>query len=594
MPRGDIHYNVLGRLAPGATLTDVSRELGPLVAAITEEYAGFEGWRFLVEPLHEVSVEAVRPVIVILAITAALVLLVALVNLATLFRIRSFAREAELHVRAALGAGRLRIARVLALETLGLAAAGAMLGLLATPFLLVRIGELVPVWIQIPDSAARVPVLQAILDPGVASVAFGGAVVGSLLLTLPVLPGTLRRAASPRAGSRVHTGMRGTRALVMVELAVATMLCIGAGLTVRSTSQLLSTDVGIDPEGLLTMYFGDRWGEEPRERTAYFREVVDEVERVPGVERAGVIGYVDFQAEDDFAAIYFLDREEQPLRETREEWRQVDDGLFEAAGMRIVEGRDFEAADFLGTPRVAVVNEAFAAKHYEDGAALGELVSTHNERYRELRIVGIVTDVRSLGPAAPPPPMLYAPYQGDPRGSQGLYVRVSGTPVSYVSAVQDAIWSVDPSEPIDTVYPMAELVEMWVAIPRATRALVTTLAGLAWLLSAVGVFGVVAYAVRTRRSELGIRMALGATPGRLESDQLRSIAPVVVAGVTVGLALGLLAARSARAILYGVSPLDPISLAAALGVMTGATFLATWLPARRAGRIDPREVIVAD
>ena len=374
MPRGNIHFNVLGRLVPGASVAEVERELRPLVEHIEGEYPLFEGWTFLVEPLHEVSVEAVRPVIVALAVAAFLVLLVSLVNLTTLFRIRAFAREGELRIRTALGAGRDKVARVLALETVGLALAGAVIGLAATPFILSRIGELVPVWIRIPESAARVPVLQALLDPGVATVAVGTAVLGSLLLSAPTFRIALRHASSPMADDRrVHEGIRGTRSLVAVEIAVATMLCIGAGLTVRSTGQLLSTDVGIEPEGLLTLYFGDVWGDAAGERTAYFRQVVDAVERLPVVERAGLIGYVDFQAEDDFARIFFHDRGRDPGLGTREEWRRVDGGLFEAARMEIVRGRGFRSRDFVGVPRVAVVNEAFAAKHYPDGRAVGKL-----------------------------------------------------------------------------------------------------------------------------------------------------------------------------------------------------------------------------
>lgn len=593
MSRANIHYNVVGHLVSGATIAEAQQELHGVMAEIVAEYPGYEGWSFLVEPLHEVAVEAVRPVILILAVTVALVLLVALVNLATLFRIRALARDGELRVRSALGAGRFRVARVLALETVGLAVAGASLGLLATPFLLARVGELVPVWIAIPDSAARVAVLTAELDPGVALFSLASAILGSLLLTAPTFRAALNDGTPGTSARGVLPGLRGTRMLVGIELAVATMLCIGAALTVRSTSQLLSTDVGVDSDGVLTMYFGDVWGLDAQDRTEYFRQVVGVVEELPGVQRAGLMGYIDFGNEDDFAGITFLDRSLQPERDTREEWRRVDEGLFETVGMLMRTGRGFEPADFVGTPRVAVVNQSFAAKHYADGDALGRMLSTHNEAYRELTIIGVVADVRSLGPAAAPPPMLYVPLQGDPRGTQGMHVRVSGDPMSYAGVVQDAIWSVDSSQPIANVRTMTDLVEWWVAIPRATRALVMSLASLAWLLSAIGVFGVVAYAVRTRRAEFGIRIALGASPGRLEVDQLKATAPVVVLGLTAGLGLGIVGARAASALLYGVSPLDPVSLVGATAVMGLATIIATWLPARRAGQVDPREVITA-
>jgi predicted permease len=489
-----------------------------------------------------------------------------------------------------MGAGWARVARVLSLETAGLAAAGALLGLLATPFLLERVAEMVPAWIPIPDSASRVPVLEGVLDPAVTTVALASAVLGGLLLTAPGLVSALQ-SARPEGS---HRGVRGTRLLVGVEVAVATVLCVSAGLVVRSADKLLSTEVGLEHAQLLTLYFGDVWGLEAEDRVTYFRRAVEEVERIPGVERAGVIGYVAFQAEDDFARVYFLDRSLQPVRDVREEWRRVDAGLFEAAGMRMLAGRAFQADDFVGTPRAAVVNHTFAEKHWPDGSPVGRYLSTHEESYRDLEVVGVVADVHSLGPATPPPPMLYVPYQGDPRGTQGMYVLVSGDPMSFGEAVREAIWSVDPSQPVTGFWPMSAFVNAWVAIPKATRALVLSLATLALLLSAVGVFGVVSYAVRTRRSELGVRLALGATPDRLERDQMRTILPIVALGVVGGLLAGILAARAARELLYGISPLDPLSIGAGALVMASAALVATYLPARRAGRIDPTEAIRAE
>jgi predicted permease len=597
--RTRIHYNVLGRLAPGTSVADANAELNAILARIIAQHPQYEGWSFLVEPLHAVSVASVRPVIRVLSVTAALVLLAALVNLATLFRIRAHSRAGELSVRAALGAGRFRLARLVALETGGLAAVGAAAGLIATPFMLERVAAMLPTVVAIPESAARVPVLRAVLGPDVIAVAFLSAVSGALVLTVPgFLLGFRKREVATRARSRLH----GMRLLVGVELAVATMLCVGAGLTARSASHLLTADVGIDPDGLLTMYFGDVWGLEVDERVSYIREVAEQVERVPGVERAGVIDYVAFQAEDDYARVYFLDRshELEPLSDLREEWRRVDAVLFDAAGMTIVAGRGIEPADTFGKVRVAVVNEAFATKHYPNRNPVGEFLSTHDEAYRDMEIVGVVADVRSLGPAAPAPPMLYVPFQGSPRGTQGLYVRVvgagpgEGEPSALAARIQDAIWAVDSSQPIEGITPMSELVGAWVAIPRATRALVSGLAALAWLLSAVGVFGVVAFTVGTRQRELGIRMALGATPGRLKAEQLRVSSPVLVLGIGVGLVAAVLTARAAQGVLFGVSAMDVPSLAGAVAVMAIAAGVATYLPVRRASRTAPTAVIGAD
>jgi hypothetical protein len=329
---------------------------------------------------------------------------------------------------------------------------------------------------------------------------------------------------------------------------------------------------------------------------AYFRAVVEQVERVPGVVSAAVIDYIDFQAEDDFAGILVPARDSRPDAYAREEWRRVSERLFETAGMPIVQGRPLQSGDFTGIPRAAVVNEALAAKHFGGrDAAVGEYLSTSDERYRDLEIVGVVGDVRSLGPASPSPPMLYVPNQGSPRGTQGLYVRVGGErPLDYAGAVRDAVGRVDPSQPITDIAPMSERVGSWVAIPRATRSLVTALAALALALSAIGIFGVVAYAVRVRRSELGVRLALGASPARLERAAITAVLPVLAAGVGVGLLTGTAAARSAGTALVGVSPLDPTSLFAGVVAVGAAVLLATWLPARRIARIDPTEAMRAD
>jgi putative ABC transport system permease protein len=583
-----IHYNVLARLSPGVTLADAASDVARAADRFADVYPFFEGWTFRAERLHDVAVESVRPALWTLTATVSLVMLVALVNLATLFRIRALARGSELAVRTALGAGWSRVARVLVLETGLLAVGGAALGLLATPFVVGRVAQIVPQWIAIPDSASRVPVLRGVLDPAVALAVFGAAVLGALLMTAPSLVSTVR-SSGIRNTRGVHGGIRGARVLVGLEVAVATTLCVGAGLLVRSADKLLSVELGIVHEGLATLYYGDAWGLDPAERATYFRRTVEAVEAVPGVRRAGVIDYIDFQAEDDFARVYFLDRALQPTRDVREEWRRVDEGLFDAAGMEIVEGRGFTADDFVGSPRAVVVNSSFASKHWPQRSPVGALVSIHDPAYRELQVVGVVADVHSLGPASPPPPMLYAPLQGNSRGTVGMYVRVEGDPASYFTALREAIWSVDSSQPIAGVWPMSAFVETWVAVPMATRTLVAGLAGLTLFLSGVGIFGVVSYVVRTRRSELGVRLALGATPERLERDQMKVMLGVVALALGGGLGAGATAAWGARSMLYGVGPLDPVSIVAAIVAMGAAALLASYLPARRVGRIDPTE-----
>jgi len=581
---------LFGRLKPGATAADVTRDLSAAIRRVTDRTGMYRNWSVLAEPMHEASVLAVRPILWTVSAAVALVLLIALVNLATLFRIRTLGRADELNVRLALGGGPLRVARVLALEAGGLALAGAVVGLALAGPLLARVRAIVPLYVQIPESAARVPVLRAVLDPGVAAVTAAMAVLGALALTAPGLISAVRRRSAAHGG-RSH-GTRGIRWLVAAELALATVLCLGAGLTTRSAGKLLGTDVGLEDEGLLTLWFGDAWGMTAPEMVSYYRQVVQAVEEVPGVTSAALIDYIPFEGEDDFEGIEFLDRALQPTERVREEWRRVTEGVFETAGMRVQEGRSFTSEDFEGMPRAAVVNEAFARKHYPGGDAVGRFLNTGNDHYQGLEVVGVVADVRSRGPASPAPPMLYVPNQGEPRGTVGMYVRVAaGSPMGVVEPVREAIWSVDPSQPIARIFGMSDVVAQWVAIPRAVRTLVSGLAALALLLAAVGVFGVVAYAVRSRTAELGVRLALGASPARLAREVLLRAVPMVALGLGAGLGAGYLAARGARAVLYGVAPLDPLSMGVAVLAMAGAAIVATWVPARRIAGIDPTAAI---
>lgn len=589
--RTRIHYNVMGRLKAQATAGDVTRDLSGAMTRITQRTGSFKGWSVLAEPLHAASVMAVRPVLWTVTAAVWIVLVIALVNLATLFRIRTLGRGDELGVRLALGAGPARVARVLALEAAALALVGALVGLALAAPLLARVRDLLPVYIAIPDSAARVPVLRAVLDPWVASVALVMAVVGALALVTPALAAAVRGRAAAWGG-RGRLGPRGVRWLVAMELALATVLCLGAGLTARSASRLLATDVGLRDEGLLTLRMGDVEAWPIEDRITFFRRAQEAVAALPGVQSAALIDYVPFQGEDDFAGIDFLNRDFEPVEHLREEWRRVTLGLFETAGMRILAGRSFESQDFQGKVRAAVVNVSFARKHYPDGNAVGQFLSTHDERDRDLEIVGVVADVLARGPGEPAPPMLYVPNTGNLRGTTGMYVRVAaGPPMAVAEAVREAIWSVDSSQPVADFAPMTELVAAWVAIPRAVRDLVSWVAGLSLLLSAVGVFGVVAFAVRSRSAELGVRLALGASPRRLARDVVSSAVPMLVFGLGGGLLIGYAAARGADAILFGVGPMDPLAVGGTVVAMSAAVLLATYLPARRISRIDPTKAI---
>jgi len=285
-------------------------------------------------------------------------------------------------------------------------------------------------------------------------------VISGVLLMLPSLlivsrgsTGSTLVRDRKQAPSGVRVGW-----LVGVELVLATLLLVGAGLTARSAGYLSNRDIGVVPDGVLTMYFGDVEARPVEERVRYFRAVLDAVGRVPGVVVAGTNDYLPFEGEDDFTGVRFTERPvPAPGAGVREEWRRVSEGVFEAAGMQIRVGRGFVTDDYRAKPAVLVVNSAFVAKHYPGGNPIGRRLSLSNGAYRDMEIVGVVADVLARGPSLPAPQVIYAPYPGNPRGHVGLYGRVHGDPLDYTTTVRDAIWSVEGRQPVLQIRPLGDL-----------------------------------------------------------------------------------------------------------------------------------------
>lgn len=394
-----------------------------------------------------------------------------------------------------------------------------------------------------------------------------------------------------RSGARVKGGVR-SKWLVGSEVALATVLCVSAALTVRSADELASRDMGVDPAGVLTTYFGDVGALPAPQRADYFRRVITAVEAIPGVERVGSNDYRPFEGEDDFQGIRFPDRPPpEPGRGAREEWRRVSEGLFEAAGMRITQGRGFVPADFEATPNAVVVNQAFSAKYYPGQDPVGQRLTVTQRGYADVEIVGVVADVLSRGPAVAAPPVLYAPYQAAPRGHIALFVKVSGDPMSYASAVREAIWSVDSRQPVLRMIPLEAVMKQSMAVQTMMSRIVGAMATVALMLAGLGVFGVVAFSVRSRTGDFGVRLALGATAVRLQRDIVGGLLPILTTALVVGLLVSLLASRALASVLYGVGPADPIAFGGAIVLIATMSLLATYLPARGVSKVDPARVI---
>ncbi|HXV86718.1 MAG TPA: FtsX-like permease family protein, partial [Gemmatimonadales bacterium] len=247
--------------------------------------------------------------------------------------------------------------------------------------------------------------------------------------------------------------------------------------------------------------------------------------------------------------------------------------------------------DFVGTPRAIVINQSFAARHYPGEDPVGQRLMIGERGYTDVEIVGVVADVRERGPMFAAPAMLYAPFQAAPRGNVALFARVRGAPGEYTAAVRQAIWEIDARQPVMDVTPFEALARQAMAIPRMIVGIVSPLALATVALAALGVFGVVAFAIRARRHELGVRLALGATTDRLERDLVLELVPVVAVALTLAVGAVVALARPAASILYGVTARDPVMVTAAAALVGLVAAASAWIPARSVARIDPARVM---
>jgi predicted permease len=597
--RTSYNYWIVGLLRPGATIEQAAEQLETVMRDIRAGDPRLTGWSVAVEPLHATVTEAVRPVLLALAAAVAVLVLVAAANLGSLFLVHATALRPQITVLAALGAGRWRIIRRLATESCALIGAGAIAGLLIAVVLVRLLSGIVPPQVAISGSAAQVVVFRTVFDQRVATLALAVALVMCLVGTLPAIVAAMatragdRVAAIGRSRTASATMSAAHDAFVAAQIAFATLLLVCGALAWGSFRNLLAVDTGMQPRGVLTLYAGDLDDAESPARALYFRRVLESVAEVPGVVAVGLNDYVPLQAEDDFEGISFLDRPPPPPGQgVREEWRRVSEGFFAAAGVEVIAGRGFERADFGDVETVAVVNEAFARRHYPRGSVLGARLLIHERAYGEAAIVGVVRDVRGRGLREAAPPILYVPYHKFPRPNMALFVRADGMPaVQLVDPVREAIRSVDAQQPIDRIAGLEQVVANAAGVPRLASVVLLPLAATALVLAALGVFGVLAHAVGVRSAELGVRLALGATGGRLQRMVVARGLLLCAAGGSVGVLLALAVTRMAQALWFGVTAGDAGVLAAVAGTLLASALLAGWLPARRVGCLDASDVM---
>jgi len=495
-------------------------------------------------------------------------------------------------VRLALGASRGRIMRHALTESLVLAAAGASLGALLAAWGVDAVAALLPAgysplqdgiglsWPELGFTVLVATLAGVLTGMLPAWVAAGQDPMGSLTIS---------------AGRGASEGPGGTRAratLVVAEIALALVLLAGAGLMGRSLLASLQTDVGVRLDHTLAVGLSlstTRYPDGPT-RTEMYRRVLEQVRAVPGVEGTALTDTCLFSWDDGFNFLLPGQSADDPAAQKQD---AVEDSVspetFRTLGIPVRQGRSFDERDRAGAPRVMVVNEAFVKKFLPTGEIVGRHLLIKGKTPTDFEIVGVVGDVRRDGPKGEAPAAAYFCYLQRPSYYATLYVRAAagGDPVSLTKPVEQAIWKVDPDQPIGKVQTLEHAARGSMANMRLYAALFGVFAGLTLGLAALGIYGTVAYAVGLRTREIGIRMALGAQRGDVLRLVLGQGALLVVIGVALGVGGALALGQRMTALLYGVTPTDPATLALVALLLGGVSMLASWLPARRAARIDP-------
>ncbi len=582
---------VLGRLADGATVAAAQQEMGGIAARLERIHPVNDGRGVNVEPLREVVFGPVRPPLLVLLGVVGLVLLIACANVANLLLARGAGRAHEVAVRSALGAGRRRLARLFLVESLVLTLLGAGLGVLLAHAGLQALTGLAP-----PDVAR------------LEEVRIDGRTLGTaLLLSLAVglafgmLPLAQSRRADLQSTLRGEAGRGGTpgrgrarlrSCLVAAEVAMAVMLLVGAGLLVKSFWRLLRVDTGFRTELVLKAEYQLPESRYPRDfadwpdwkETHRFNDaLLARVRSLPGVESAALAGVHPLSAgyTNSFSVV---GREAEA-----EDWpeiaiRQVAPGYFGTVGVALRRGRLPGAEDHTGAPAVAVVNQAATRRFFPGQDPIGQRVAFWGT---ERTIVGVVENERFLGAREAAPPALYLPLAQAPTDGGAVLLRVRGDPMALANPVRAAVRELDPALAVFGVEPLERTLSRSIGQERFTTLLTGLFAALALVLASIGVHGVLSYSVAQRTREIGIRMALGAERGRVVRLVVAQGLLPAMLGMVLGVAGAAMLSRLLSTLLFGVSATDGSVFGGVVVVLAGVTLLASWLPARRAARVDP-------
>ena len=593
--RSDRSFLVIGRLAAGSTADDVRAELGAVAERLELEHPDTNrGYGVTVETLRELFPgETDRRMQYILLVVGAFVLVIAAANLVNLYLARGDARRAELALRLALGAGGRRLGRQLITESLLVAAIGGALGVAGSVWWVRSVASIMP------------GELPAIFHPRLdALVLVYGVVVslaaGALLGAAPALQASRVDPASAlgevsRGGSGSRRRRRLRSAFIVAETAVALALLTAAGMLTGTFESMVRENGSLTVDGVLTLELtaDEHRFPEDAEVAAFYREVVRRLGEVPGVETAAALASLPRNRSNPRAQFTIDGRPApSPTEAPWTGWQSITPEYWRTLGIPIVAGRAIEASDRADTARVAMVNETFARLQFPGESALGRRVTIHS---RSREIVGVCADFRQArtpeveGGA----PAVFLPFDQHPVRTASVAARVAGAgdPMVLADAARQAVWRVDPDQPIARVQTLRGHIESELGGPLVISQALMLIGGAALLLSAIGTYGLIAHDVAQRRREIGIRMALGAAPGRVIASVTRRGLAIAGLGMLLGLPLAWAMARAVAAALHGLAPVDLGSIAIIVVLLAAVAAVASSLPALRAARIRPGRLL---
>jgi predicted permease len=585
-------FQAVGRLRPGTTSAAAQAQFSGVAERLAAAYPETNtGISLTLVPIRDRLVGDVRTALLVALGSVACLLFIACANVASLTLARMSARTQELAVRAAIGAGRWRIARQLATESVLTAVCGGVIGVLLAHWGLAAVaamvGDRVP---RVQDVALNLPVL------GVSAAAV--LVCGLLVAAVPMLQLAMTQLepalkGGARTGGEMRFGMRFRSALVVAQISVAVVVLAGALVLARSFVRLLEADYGFKPDRLLTFHLLLLQQPTPGARATTSAQAIEAMAALPGIQSVGgATGLAPVTAQRDTT----FDVEGQPdvaLGERRAYFIAASPAYFATLGTPLIAGREFTASDTETAPRVAVISQTLARRFFPRGDAVGRRLRLINpDQSNDWRtIVGVVNDVRYSGLDDADPPVVYTPFAQTPFLWMYMHIRTVGEPMAVVSAIRNALKAIDSRLAVASPQPMTALVNESAADPRFRTMLVSLFGVVGMLLAAVGLHGVVAFGVARRAREIAIRLALGASVGSVRWRVIKQSLLLALTGVAIGLLATLWLGRLLDGLLYETTSRDTASLAAVAGILVVIAVIASAVPARRATRIQPIEAL---